>query len=107
MTGTAHVGLRNLGDTCYINAVIQCLYHLGPLRSVLWRFVRGAYAHVPVPGGSAVAPALRQLFLDLLGSVDSFVETQPFATALGLSDDDCHTQCDAGEFLHRLVQGGD
>jgi len=56
-----------------------------------------------VPGGSAVVPALQQLFLGLLGSVDSFVDTRPFATALGMSDRDCTVQNDAGEFLTRLV----
>ena len=35
-------GLQNLGNTCYINAVLQCLFHTAPFRSDLMRQARGA-----------------------------------------------------------------
>ena len=99
---TAHAGLLNLGNTCYLNAIVQCLYHIGPLRRVLWRVAVSADGSAP--SGSAVPLALRQLFLGLLGSVGTaIVDTKPFTLALGMTDAACGVQRDATELFTELV----
>lgn len=35
-------GLRNLGNTCYMNSTLQCLRHVPELRTALNRYVPGA-----------------------------------------------------------------
>ena len=53
---TAHtksVGFLNLGQTCYINAGVQCLYHTTPIRTQV---------QDSQPGGSVMGDRLRALF---------------------------------------------
>ncbi|XP_050698277.1 golgin subfamily A member 6-like protein 22 isoform X3 [Eriocheir sinensis] len=55
----ATLGLPNLGNSCYINGVVQCLYHLPPLRNTLAQCTDLQYQDQP---GMGVAHALAQLF---------------------------------------------
>ena len=36
------LGFPNLGNTCYVNAVVQCLFHCTPFRRHLWGLAGGA-----------------------------------------------------------------
>ncbi|CAK0796442.1 unnamed protein product, partial [Prorocentrum cordatum] len=55
-------GFRNLGDTCYLNAVLQCIFHCEPLASSL-------FAPAQRPG--VLETALRDLFEEYVASGDS------------------------------------
>ncbi len=82
-----YAGLRNLGSTCYANAVLQCLFHNRLFRSAI--FQSG-----DVPDGAI--KAMRSLFASMQEGSRAFAETVDLATALSL---DHHVQQDGQEFL--------
>ena len=49
----AFPGLSNLGDTCYLNAIVQCLFHTEPLAEAL---------HAASPRSANLVRSLRELF---------------------------------------------
>jgi uncharacterized UBP type Zn finger protein len=60
--GTPFAGLRNEGATCYLNAVMQSLFHLPALRRAVYRMP----SENPPPGEApSTALALQRLFYRL------------------------------------------
>ena len=65
-------GFHNLGNTCYLNAVTQCLFHCAPFQEDLER---------QVAGSSVLGDALRNLFAVYKVAGISEVEVRPHLAA--------------------------
>lgn len=88
-----YIGLPNLGSTCYMNALLQCLFHLPAFR-------KRVYQH---QSPSAVIQALQKLFYGMQ-TKQSGVNTRELIEALGRSEWQSQTQQDVVEFLRHLFQ---
>uniref|UniRef100_A0A2K6GUR7 ubiquitinyl hydrolase 1 n=1 Tax=Propithecus coquereli TaxID=379532 RepID=A0A2K6GUR7_PROCO len=91
-------GLRNLGNTCYMNAILQCLCSISPLVEY---FLSGKYVTALQKDCSEVATAFAYLMTDMwLGDSDC-VSPEIFRSALGNLYPAFmkKTQQDAQEFL--------
>ena len=84
-------GLKNLANTCYMNSVLQGLFHLSRFRSQL---TTSKFQD------ETVGMELSHLFRDMMERIGETVNTRHFATKLGVN---INTQEDAQEFLLRVL----
>ena len=98
--GQTPVGLSNLGNTCYINAVVQALFASTRFRHVL--------SNVSDERGSCCLSMLSRLFGSLQASTSAWISPNEFVntcqrTLKFLQGDERERQQDAHEFLMHLI----
>ncbi|XVE52392.1 hypothetical protein DITRI_Ditri02bG0118600 [Diplodiscus trichospermus] len=96
---TGYVGLKNQGATCYMNSLLQTLYHIP--------YFRKAVYHMPttendMPSGS-IPLALQSLFYKLQNS-DVNVATKELTKSFGWDTSDSFMQHDVQEFNRVLCE---
>ena len=91
-------GLRNEGATCYLNAVLQTLFHLPALRKAVYRIPT-----VEPQGGDlpSVSLALQRLFWNLQKSLAPQSTTE-LLVSFGWDSADSLMQQDISDFCHML-----
>ncbi|XP_034850503.1 ubiquitin carboxyl-terminal hydrolase 50 [Mirounga angustirostris] len=91
-------GLRNLGNTCYMNAILQCLGSISPLVEY---FLSGKYITALQKDCSEVATAFAYVMTDMWLGDSECVSPEIFRSALGnlYPAFTKETQQDAQEFL--------
>ncbi|KEG15440.1 ubiquitin hydrolase [Trypanosoma grayi] len=89
-----YVGLVNQGSTCYLNSVIQVLFHLPSFRRMLYSVEN------PEPG--SITLALRNIFAQL-NCATSSVSTNELTEAFGWENNEEWIQHDVHEMLQKLL----
>ncbi|GJQ10479.1 hypothetical protein GpartN1_g2270.t1 [Galdieria partita] len=96
---TGYVGLKNQGATCYMNSLLQTLFHLGEFRRAVYR--------MPVLDSSSdkspdlLTYALQRVFYDLQ-YCPTVVKTKRLTDSFGWDNVDAFTQHDVQE-LNRIL----
>ena len=96
-TDDAPCGMRNVGSSCWYNAVIQCMFHVPALRRrILSSELRGTSL-------STEFDAIRKTFTLLKGSKKSTIETADYIQVFKAHMPSGSTQQDVSEFVHKLL----
>jgi ubiquitin carboxyl-terminal hydrolase 7 len=107
-TGPSYVGLLNQGSTCYLNSLLQALYHLSRFRSVIYNIAtqeEGPQATSPQANGvttMSIPLALQRLFCRLQQAAGP-VPTTELTGSFGWSDADSFIQHDIHELTRILL----
>ena len=95
---TTPAGLRNLGNTCYMNAFLQSLHAVAPFRELLYRWTPPTSSDSKETAGTAeqnIVGALQSLFARMDASGYAAADPADLVAALEL---DPHVQQDPQEF---------
>ncbi len=92
------VGLLNQGSTCYLNSLLQTLFHLPEFRRVIYCMPTTA----DVQDAKSVPFALQRLFC-LLETSDAALSTKHLTTSFGWSSNEAFVQHDIHELTRILL----
>ena len=93
---TGYSGIKNQGATCYMNSLLQALFHLPYFRRIVYKMP-------PEEGKGVTIPyALQALFYRLQTSRDP-ASTKQLTKSFGWEDDDSFSQHDVTEFNRVLI----
>eukprot|EP00466_Bigelowiella_natans_P008009 jgi/Bigna1/87919/estExt_fgenesh1_pg.C_260018 len=97
---TKYIGLKNQGATCYINCLVQSLFHLPRVRELIDTLPETINPKNQQP--PSTSHALQKVFRGLLTS-PKYVSTRILTRALGFEDNDVNEQQDVHEYLGMVL----
>ena len=100
------IGLRNLGNTCYMNLIIQCLYNTQEFSKSLIEDPINNFANPSGQSKGGVAGAVKEAFKQLQSSPGNPVSLDGLKSTLGclLEPFQGSRQQDSHEFLMKLME---
>ena len=95
---TEYCGIENLGATCYMNSILQALYHLPAFRKLIFE--------IPLDNDECLERSiiwnLQRLF-GLMQTGNRTVSTKLLTHSFGWDDDDISNQQDSQEFMRLVI----
>ncbi|KAL4465047.1 hypothetical protein ABPG72_010491 [Tetrahymena utriculariae] len=91
-----YVGLRNQGNTCYMNSYLQTLYHLGDFTRLVLQ--------IPTPGDPLIFPDSMQLLFNGLLKESRALSTVELCRSFGWDREDAFNQQDVQEFSCNIIE---
>jgi ubiquitin C-terminal hydrolase len=101
-SATGLTGLQNQGATCYLNSLLQALYHCNEFRAAIYRFEYDASLHGPEE--RCLTRQLQRLFAMLQLSDRGAVPTTLLTSSFGWSSADSFQQQDIQECMSVIFE---
>ncbi|XP_063847552.1 ubiquitin carboxyl-terminal hydrolase 25-like [Scylla paramamosain] len=101
------VGLKNIGNSCWFNVVIQPLFHIPVFRDLILDFPQNLEVEEHMEEshkGPQLVPALRRLFALMIGSHRKYVDPSLAVQVFQGQEMRRNAQQDVCEFTHKLLE---